>query len=325
MMRRRMLLGTATATIAAPWALRAQPGQWPNRPIRLVVPYPPGGVSDAVGRVAARGLQERLGQPVVVDNRAGANGVIGSDFVAKSEPDGHTLLLVVAAHVINPLLMPRMPYRPLEDLRGVSLLARIPLLIVSSAALPPTTLAEFIAYARAAREPLLFASSGIGSGAHLSGELFARAAGIRLQHVPYRGIAPALPDLFRGSVAMIMDTLQTMAPHVEAGRVRALALAAARRWPTAPQIPTASEAGLPGFEAGSWFGLLAPARTPDEITERLSREMEAVLRQPETQSQFAGFGIEPAGGTPSAFDAFMRAEHERWARVIQEANIRLDQ
>ncbi len=322
MMRRRLLSGTAAA-IAASRVARAQ--VWPNRPIRLVVPYPPGGVSDAVGRVLARGLQDRLGQPVVVDNRAGANGVIGSDFVAKSEPDGHTLLLVVAAHAINPSLMPRMPYSPLEDLRGISLLARIPLLIVSSAALPPTTLAEFIAYARAAREPLLFASSGVGSGAHLGGELFARAAGIRLQHAPYRGIAPALPDLFRGSVAMIMDTLQTMTPHVEAGRVRALALAAASRWPTAPQIPTASEAGLPGFEAGSWFGLLAPARTPEAVATRLSRETEAVLQQPETLTQFAGFGIEPMGSTPAAFDAFIRTEHDRWARVIREANIRLDQ
>ncbi len=323
MMKRRTLFGTALAAGMAPAVLRAE-ARWPNRPIRLIVPYTPGGVADTVGRLVANGMQEKLGQPIVVENRGGANGTIGSDVAAKSTPDGYTFLLVVSAHVINPWIMPQMPYKPLEDLRGVSMVADIPMLAVSSAALPPKNLTEFIAYAKAAREPVLYASSGIGSGAHLATEMFARAAGIPLQHVPYRGIAPALPDLFSGRIALILDTIQTMQTYIEAGRLYGLGLSSDTRWPTAPNLPTFAEAGLPGFKASSWFSLLAPSQMPNAIVEEMSHTVAAVLEMPATKERLHTYGLIPNSTSPTACDTFLRSESERWGRVAREADIRID-
>ncbi|HET7835189.1 MAG TPA: tripartite tricarboxylate transporter substrate binding protein [Variovorax sp.] len=297
---------------------------YPSRPIRVVVPYTPGGVSDAVTRLVMQKLADRLKATVVVDNQGGANGQIGSAAVARAAPDGYTLLVVVAAHAINPSLYPRMSYSPLQDLRGVSEFGAIPLLMVSSAQLPPTDLKGFVAWAKANPQRATFASSGAGSGAHLVAEQFAQTAGVPMTHVPYKGVAPALPDLFAGQVSVIFDSVQTMMPHIKAGKLRGLAMTSAKRWPAAPDVPTMAEAGYPGMTGGSWIGLLAPARTPNEIVHKLSAELQQVLQLPEIRDKLIDYGIDPVGGTPEQFDAFIRSEAARWAEVVKKADIRLE-
>lgn len=325
---RRKLVAAFGTALAMGLAAVCGPSQadepYPSKPIRVIVPYTPGGVSDAVTRLLMMKLSDRLKTPIVVENQGGANGQIGSAYVARSAPDGYTLLVVVAAHAINPSLYPKMSYSPLTDLRGVSEFGAIPLLMVSSAALPPTDLKSFIAWAKAHPKEATFASSGAGSGAHLVAEQFAQTAGITMTHVPYKGIAPALPDLFAGQVAIIFDTVQTMMPQVKAGKLRALAMTSARRWPAAPEVPTMAELGFPNMTGGSWIGLLAPAKTPDPIVEKLSTEMQAVLEMPEIHDRLIDYGIEPVGGTPAQFDTFIRSEAVRWADVVKKADIRLE-
>lgn len=297
---------------------------FPNKPIRVVVPYTPGGVSDSVTRLVLQKLSERLKTPIVVDNQPGANGQIGSSAVARAAPDGYTLLVVVAAHVINPSLHAKMSYAPLMDLKGVSRFGNIPLLLVSSAQLPAAHLKDFVSWAKAHPTQATFASSGAGSGAHLVAEQFAQTAAIPMTHVPYKGIAPALPDLFSGQVSIIFDSVQTMMPHVKSGKLRALAMTSAKRWPAAPDVPTMAEAGYPQMTTGSWIGLLAPAKTPQALVSKLSADVQAVLEMPEVRDKLIEYGIEPVGGTPEQFDTFMRAESIRWADVVKKAGIRLE-
>jgi tripartite-type tricarboxylate transporter receptor subunit TctC len=297
---------------------------YPSKPIRVVVPYTPGGVSDAVTRLITIKLGERLKQSIIVDNQPGANGQIGSSVVARAAPDGYTLLVVVAAHVINPSLYSKMSYSPLKDLRGVSEFGATPLLMVSSAELPPKNLKEFVAWAKANPQQATFASSGTGSGAHLVGEQFAQAVGAPMTHVPYKGIAPALPDLFSGQVATIFDSVQTMMPQVKAGKLRALAMTSAKRWPGAPDVPTMAESGYPNMTTGSWIGLLAPAKTPRDIVDKLAAEVQKVLDSPEVHGRLIDYGIDPVGGTPAQFDAFMLTESARWAEVVKKANVHLE-
>ncbi|MBB3179310.1 tripartite tricarboxylate transporter substrate binding protein [Variovorax sp. Sphag1AA] len=323
--RRKILSAVAAAavTLAGAGAAFAQ-DNYPSKPIRVVVPYTPGGVSDTVTRLVMQKLAERLKGTIIVDNQAGANGQIGSSNVARSTPDGYTLLVVVAAHAINPSLYPKMTYSPLQDLRGVSEFGAIPLLMVSSAQLPPKNLKEFVAWAKANPQTANFASSGAGSGAHLVGELFSQTTGVPMQHVAYKGIAPALPDLFAGQVAMIFDSVQTMMPQVKAGKLHALAMTSAKRWPAAPDVPTMAEAGYPGMTGGSWIGLLAPAKTPKEIVAKLSAETQKVLDMPDVREKLIEYGIDPVGGTPEQFDAFIQSEAKRWADVVKKADIRLE-
>jgi tripartite-type tricarboxylate transporter receptor subunit TctC len=323
--RRKVLaLAIAAAAFAGVSGPTLAQGAYPAKPIRVVVPYTPGGVSDAVTRLVIQKLSEHLKNPIVVDNQPGANGQIGSAAVARSAPDGYTLLVVVAAHAINPSLYPKMSYSPLKDLKGVSQFGHIPLLMVSSAQLPPTNLKDFVAWAKANPQNVNFASSGAGSGAHLAGELLAQTAGVPMTHVPYKGIAPALPDLFAGLVATIFDSVQTMMPHVKSGKLHALAMTSAKRWPAAPDVPTMAEAGYPSMTTGSWIGLLAPAETPKDIVDKLSAELEKVLHTPEVHDKLIGYGIDPVGGTPAQFDSFIHSEAARWADVVKKAGIRLE-
>ncbi|MDM0070707.1 tripartite tricarboxylate transporter substrate binding protein [Variovorax sp. J31P207] len=323
--RRKALAATlALFAIAGGGASASAQEAYPSKPIRVVVPYTPGGVSDAVTRLVMQKLADRLKATVVVDNQGGANGQIGSAAVARAAPDGYTLLVVVAAHAINPSLYPKMSYSPLQDLRGVSEFGAIPLLMVSSAQLPPTDLKGFVAWAKANPQRATFASSGAGSGAHLVAEQFAQTAGVPMTHVPYKGIAPALPDLFAGQVSVIFDSVQTMMPHIKAGKLRGLAMTSAKRWPAAPDVPTMAEAGYPGMTGGSWIGLLAPAKTPNEIVHKLSAELQQVLQLPEIRDKLIDYGIDPVGGTPEQFDAFIRSEATRWAEVVKKADIRLE-
>ncbi|WP_326541609.1 tripartite tricarboxylate transporter substrate binding protein [Pseudorhodoferax sp.] len=318
--RRRVLHSLGAAALLGAAGVRAQDG----KPIRVIVPYTPGGVSDTVTRLVVQRMGELLKNTVIVENMGGANGQVGSAAAARAAPDGHTLLAVVAAHAINPSLYAKMAYSPLDDLRGVSQIGHIPLLLVSSAALPPTTLREFVAWAKANPTRANFASSGAGSGAHLAAELLAQTAGIAMTHVPYKGMAPALPDLFSGQVALAYDSVQTMMPHVQAGKLRALAMTSAQRWPAAPEVPTIAEAGYPSLTGGSWIGLLAPAKTPREVLARLSAAAQQAVATPELRDKLVGYGIDPVGGTAEQFDAFIRSEAQRWGDVVRKANIHLD-
>lgn len=321
---RRTLLAACLTAAALACSPAVAEEAYPGKPIRVVVPYTPGGVSDTVTRLLMARLGERLKTPIVVENMGGANGQIGSAAVARSAPDGYTLLVVVAAHAINPSLYPKMTYSPLQDLRGVSQFGGIPLLMVSSAQLPPTSLKEFVAWTKSNPQKATYASSGTGSGAHLVAELFAQTTGAPMTHIPYKGIAPALPDLFSGQIATIFDSVQTMLPQVRAGKLRALAMTSAQRWPAAPDVPTMAESGYPGMTGGSWIGLLAPARTPKDIVHRLSTEMQAVVNAPDVHAKLIEYGIDPVGGTPEQFDSFIQSEARRWAEVIKKANIRLE-
>ncbi|MDR2154413.1 MAG: tripartite tricarboxylate transporter substrate binding protein [Burkholderiaceae bacterium] len=321
---RRAIFTAALATLALCAGPASAQEPFPSKPIRVVVPYTPGGVSDAVTRLVTKKLSEQLKTPIIVDNQPGANGQIGSSAVVRSAPDGYTLLVVVAAHVINPSLYSKMTYAPLQDLRGVSEIGAIPLLMVSSAALPPANLKDFVAWVKANPQSATFASSGTGSGAHLAAELFAQTIGAPITHVPYKGIAPALPDLFAGQIATIFDSVQTMMPHVKAGKLHALAITSNARWPAAPDVPTMNEQGYPGMTGGSWIGMLAPAKTPDDIVGKLSAEMQNVVDSPEVRAKLIEYGIDPVGGTPAQFDAFMQGESKRWADVVKKADIRIE-
>ena len=318
--RRRLLAAVGAAAVLGVPGVRAQDA----KTIRVIVPYTPGGVSDAVTRLVVQRMAELLKQTVIVENMGGANGQVGSAAAARATPDGTTLLAVVAAHAINPSLYAKMAYAPLEDLTGVSQIGHIPLLLVSSAALPPTDLRQFVAWAKANPARATFASSGAGSGAHLAAELLAQTAGVPMTHVPYRGMAPALPDLFSGQVALAYDSVQTMMPHVQAGKLRALAMTSAKRWPAAPEVPTIAEAGYPTLTGGSWIGLLAPAKTPRDALARLSGAAQQAIAAPDLHAKLVGYGIDPVGGTPEQFDAFIRSEAQRWGDVVRKANIRLD-
>lgn len=310
------------AAIAVPYAMAQE--NYPSRPIRVVVPYTAGGVSDTVTRLVTQKLSERLKTPVVVENLPGANGQIGSQNVVRSTPDGYTLLVVVAGHVVNPSLYPKMSFSPLADLTGVSQFGHIPLLMVSSAALHPKTLPEFVQWAKANPDKASFASSGTGSGAHLVGELFGQAAKVKLTHIPYKGMAPALTDMFSGQVAMAFDSVQTMMPQVKAGKLNALAITSEKRWPSIPDVPTMSELGYPSMTGGSWIGLLAPAKVPSAIINKLSAELQAAIDSPDVHAKLIEYGIDPVGGTPAQFNSFMHSEAKRWAQVVKQANIRLE-
>lgn len=318
-MHARLALGLAAAGNAA----LAQ-DHFPSRPIRVVVPYTAGGVSDTVTRLVTQKLSERLKNPIVIENLPGANGQIGSQAVARAAPDGYTLLVVVAGHVVNPSLYPKMGFSPLTDLTGVSQFGHIPLLMVSSAALPPKNLSEFVGWAKANPDKASFASSGTGSGAHLAGELFGETARVKLTHIPYKGMAPALTDMFSGQVAMAFDSVQTMMPQVKAGKLRALAITSEKRWPSSPDVPTMAELGYPNLTGGSWIGLLAPAKVPAPVIAKLSAELQSVIDSPEVHAKLIEYGIDPVGGTPAQFNGFMQGEAKRWAQVIKQANIRLE-
>ena len=319
---RRGLIG---ALLVAPaLAARAQP-TWPERPVRFVVPFPPGGSNDIVARLLADALRERLGQPFLVENRAGAGGNIGADAVAKSAPDGHTLLISAPpALVINEHLYRSMPFSPERDLLPVALVASVPVVLIVPADSPARSLAELIALAK--REPgkLSFGSSSIGGTNHLAGELLKGMAGIDIVHVPYRGAAPAMTDLIAGRLQLYFDNMPGVLPQVREGRVRALAVAGAQRAAALPELPTMAEAGLPGFEASSWFGMAAPAGTPPALAERINAAVLAALADPALRERLATAGAEPDALDAAGFTRFVAAERGRWGRVVQASGARAD-
>lgn len=291
---------------------------WPSRPIRMVVPLSPGGFADVPGRILAARLSASLGHNMFVENRAGAGGTIGADFVAKSAPDGHTLLFTGTPHVINAWIYKKLPYDPLKDFEPVALVASGPFVLVVNPQLPVSSVRELIAAAKAQPGKIDFASSGNGSAQHLVSALFASMAGIDLNHVPYKGSAPAMQDLLGGQVKLSFAGIPNVMPHVKAGRLRALAVSTPKRSPDLPDVPTVSEAGVPGYEATLWLNLAAPAGTPSKIVQRLVTEIGKALKEPELQHSFRAAGVEAAFLGPQELAAFMQAEYEKWGRVVRE-------
>lgn len=320
---RRSLLKVAGAALAG-IHLAARADTWPSRPIRLVIPYPPGGPTDVLGRIVAVRLGERLGQPFIVDNRAGASGMIGADMVAKAPGDGYTLLVNASIHVINPALYAKPRYDAITDFAPVSNLADVPLVLVVNPQLPARSVKELIALAKSSKTPINFASSGNAAAPHLAGEAFKIASGVDMQHVPYKGSGPALTDLMGGQVQLMFDSLPSSLPFIKSGALRALAVTTERRAPSLPNVPTVAESGLAGFNISTWYGIWAPAATPSDIVHRLSREIAAIVQLPEVREQFAALGAEPVGNTPEEFMAFNKAELVKWARIVKQSGARVD-
>jgi len=317
----RWALGALFACIAT----IASAQGYPTRTIRLVVPFPAGGTTDILAREVAQKLTEVLGQAVVVDNRPGAAGNIGSDLVAKSAPDGYTLLMgTVGTHAINPSLYSKMPYDHVKDFAPVVLVAGVPNVLVVNPALPVNSVSDLIKLAKDKPGQINFASSGSGTSIHLSGELFKTMAGVDMTHVPYKGSSPALTDLIGGQVQIMFDNLPSALPQIKGGRLRAIAVTSLKRAPVLPDIPTISESGLPGFEASSWFGVLAPAGTPAAVVARINTEVNKWLQSADAREKLLGQGAEAAGGSPERFASHIRAESEKWAKVVKASGAKVD-
>ncbi len=321
---RKFLAFAAGILAAVTISLPAFGQAYPSRPLRMVVPFPPGGPTDITGRTLAQKLSERWNQPVVVENRPGAGSIIGTEIAAKSAPDGYTILLGSNSIALQPLLQSKLPYDPQRDLAPVILAVRIPNVLIVHPSVPANTLAEFIALAKAKPATINYASVGNATGPHLFGELFRGMTGVDIVHVPYKGTAPAVNDLLAGQVQALFDSLATALPNIRAGKLRALGVTSLQRSKSAPDIPTISEAGAPGYEATGWFGVLVPAGTPADIIAKMNAELGAILKQPDVEERFLKFGAEGGGGTPEQFAAFIRSEQEKWGKVIREARIRID-
>ena len=297
---------------------------FPTKPIRIVVAYTPAGTTDILARVVGQRMSEAWGQPVIVDNRPGANGNIGTEVAARAVPDGHSLVMATAGtHGINVSLYRKLAWHPVRDFAPVSLVAMVPNIMVVNNALPVKSVKEFIAYARANPAKLSYGSPGNGSTAHLSMELFKSMTGSNLVHVPYKGSAGVLNDVMGGQIAVTIDNMPPYVPQVRAGKIRALAVSTAKRSTAMPDLPTIAEAGVTGYDAGAWFGLLAPAGTPKAVVDTLSTETARILKLPEVSKRISELGAEPVGGTPEQFAAFIKSEIDKWAKVIKDANVEL--
>jgi tripartite-type tricarboxylate transporter receptor subunit TctC len=323
--RRRHLTGIlALALLGSAPAAWAQASPYPDKPVKLVVPYPPGGPTDIVARVVAQKLQDALGQPFVVENRPGAGGNPGAEAVARSAPDGYTLVVATTAHAINPSLFSKLSYQLMKDFAPVSQLTAGPLVIVAHPALPANNVKELIALAKSKSGGLNFGSSGNGQSTHLSAELFSAMAGVKMSHVPYKGSAPALTDVMAGQTDLMFDTMLSALPHVKAGKLKALAVTSAQRSPVAPDVPTVAEGGLPGYEAIAWNGLLAPAGTPAPVVAKLNAELKKVLESPDVKQRFEAQGFTPMWNSPTDYRAFMQAEVDKWAKVVKTSGATVD-
>jgi tripartite-type tricarboxylate transporter receptor subunit TctC len=329
-MRRRSLLALLAGLASLSTAPAALAQAWPARPVKIVVPFPAGGTTDIVARLLTVELQKAWGQPVVVENRGGAGGNIGSEAVAKSPADGYTLLMAtVGTHSINlPLFeanKQRLPYHPLNDFAPITNVAGVPNVMVVPAALPVNTVQEFIALAKSRPGSLNMASSGNGTSIHLTGELFKSMTGTYMLHLPYRGSAPALQDLIAGNTQVMFDNLPSALPHIRSGRLKALAVTSRERSAALPNVPTMeAAANLKGFDAAAWFGLLAPAGTPREVVNKVHQDVARILATPEMRERFAAQGAQPIGDTPAQFGAFIRSEIDKWTQVVKFSGARVD-
>ena len=316
-------LGAVAILLAGAGSAQAQ--NWPNKPIRMVVPYTPGGYTDLMARLVSEKMATALGQAIVIENKPGANAVIGTDTVAKAAPDGYTFGTVIAAHSVNPSLNPKLPYDTMKDFTYVSLTSVAPLILIATPALPAKDMKEFIALAKAKPGQLNFASSGIGSAAHLTMEMLKSREGINLQHIPYKGTAGALQDTVGGQINVMFDVIGPLMSQVKSGNAKALAVAAKERIPAAGDTPTMAEAGVPDFVSGTWSGIIAPAGTPQEIVDRIAAEAKKALADPDLRKKLDDQGIVAMGTTPGEFKTFVTEEISRWKKVITDADIKLPQ
>lgn len=310
-------------SLAAALPVAAQTA-FPSRPVRLVIPFGPGGATDIIARMIQPRLAERLGQPVVIDNRPGAGGVIATGHVARSPADGYTLFLSWDTHTINPIVMKELPYDTFRDFAPVSLLVRLPLVMGASASLPVASLQEYVALARQQPGRLNFASIGSGSSNRLHSELLNSLAGIQVVHIPYKGGGPAIQAIVSGEVSYGFFSYAAMKGLMQAGRIKALAVTGTKRMSELPDVPTMSESGFPGYEAYSWIGIYAPAGTPEAIVERLSRDFAAVVAEPEVARRLAESGVEPVGSSPAALQRFQQADYEKWVKFSREAKLKFE-
>jgi tripartite-type tricarboxylate transporter receptor subunit TctC len=306
-------------------ALPAHAQSYPAKPVRMIVPYPPGGGNDTFGRLFAAKLGERTGQPFLVENRPGAGTMIGTEAAAKSAPDGYTILLSsIATHALSPNLYSRVPYDPIKDFAPITLLGIAPTVLVINQDLPAKSLQELISLAKSKPGALAYASGGNGTPPHINAEVFKAVAGVDLLHVAYKGGGPALTDLIAGRVHVMLDTAASAMPHVRGGKLRALALSAPKRSAEYPDLPTFAEAGLPQYDTNAWYSMHAPAGTPSDIVRRLNRELVAILKDPEILARFKQLSTDPVGNSPEEFGAFVKVELEKYARIIKAAGIKLD-
>ena len=319
---RRALMGWGLlGALPLSWA---QGTAYPARPVRMVVPFPPGGPTDVLARIVATKLGERLGQAFAIDNKAGSSGMMGSADVAKAAPDGYTLLGNASIHVINPSLYPKIPFDALNDFTPVTQLAHVPLILVVNNDLPVKSVKELIAYAKAHPGRLNFASSGNAAAPHLAGESFKLATGVDMQHVPYKGSAPALTDLIGGQVQLMFDSMPSAMPFVKAGKLRPLAVTTAKRSLAVPELATVAEAGVPGYDISTWYGLWGPKGLPKELAEKLASEVARILKLPDVKERYAALGAEPVGNTPDEFAAYCKSEWLKWAKVVKDSGAKAD-
>ena len=320
----------AMAIVASVGLSTAHAQSWPSKPVRIIVPFPPGGTTDIVARSLGVELQKMWGQPVIIENRAGAGGNVGAEAVAKSPNDGYTLLMgTVGTHAINAPLFAqagnKMPFDPVKDFVPITLAAGVPNVMVVNPKVPVNSVMEFIAYAKANPGKLNMASSGNGTSIHLTGELFKTMTGTYMVHLPYRGSAPAVSDLLAGNTDVMFDNLPSALPHIKAGKLKALAVTSRARSPALPNVPTIEEAAkLNGFDASSWFGLFAPAGTSRTIVDKIQADVAKALAMPEVRERFVAQGAQPSGSTPDQFAAFIRAETDKWTKVVKISNAKVD-
>jgi tripartite-type tricarboxylate transporter receptor subunit TctC len=323
--RRKLALSMlATGALAlAPFAAQAQ--AFPSKALTIVVPFSAGGTTDILARVVGQYMAKDLGQPVIIDNRAGAGGNIGAQMVARAAPDGYTLLMgTVGTHAINQSLYKKMPFDPIKDFAPITRVALVPNLLVANPSQPFKTVKELIAYAKANPGKVSFASSGSGTSIHLSGEMFQQMAGVEMQHIPYKGSAPALTDLLGGQTAIMFDNMPSVISHVRAGKLRPIAVTTPTRSPALPDVPTIAESGVPGYSATSWFGILAPASTPAPVIAKLNASILKALADPEVRKKLAEQGAEPHGEKPEQFAEFIRSETAKWGQTVKVSGATAD-
>ena len=321
-MTNALRLTTVIALFAA--ISTAQAANYPSRPVRLVVPFAPGGTNDILGRIVAEKFSEKLGQPFVADNRGGANTVVGSEIVARAAPDGHTLLMVSASIALNPSLVRKLPYDTARDFAAIGNVANGPYLMVVHPAVPAKSVGEFIAWAKSQQGKVNYASTGAGSPPHLCAELLKITAGIDMQHIPYKGGGAVLPDLIAGRVPMFFGSIATLKPHVDSGRLRAVGMTTIQRAAAMPEVPTFIESGLSGYEVNGWYGLFTTGNTPRAIVDRLDNTLRQILSEPDTRALFLKNGLDPAPTTAGEFAKLLSSEILKWAKVVKTAGIKAE-
>lgn len=325
--KRRQALAAAllgALGLATPWSAQAQGPTYPDKPIRFVVPYPPGGGTDVIARIVQPRLQAVLGQSILIDNKGGAGGSVGSEIVAKAAPDGYTMLFTLSSHTINPAIFPKLSFDTVKDFEPVGMVASLPQILVANNALPVANVAELVALAKSKPDSLSFASVGNGSPGHLAGELFKIRTGTQMTHIPYRGGGPAVTDVIGGQVPLLWVSVPAAAQFVKSGKLKALAVSTVKRSAAFPDVPTVQEAGVLDFEVDSWYAMLVPGKTPKPIVDRLNQALNTVLAEPAIRAQLLAQGSEAVGGTPDALGKVIAAELPRWAKLAKDAKIKAD-